>query len=92
MAKTKFDTGYVCYDTNDQTFEFITCETANEMFCSISKIICFDDLDDTFEVHEIFYNGKKVEYAGWQPGMHFEYRFTETNETAWEGWFEHWDH
>ena len=90
--KHTFDTGYIRKDTNDGTYEFIVCGNVNEMFCSISKILCFDDIDDTYEVHEIFLDGKKVKYVGWRPNIHFEYRFTDNNELAWEGWFEHWDH
>lgn len=90
--KQTFDTGYIRRDTNDNTFEFITFESTCDMFRSISKIICFDDLDDTYEVVDIFCEGRKVKYVGWQPAMHFEYRFTDNNELAWEGWFEHWDH
>lgn len=59
-------------------------------FTDVSKRICFGDLTDE-NVHKIFYKGKEVEYAGWQPGMKFEYKDLDGN-TVWVGYFEHWDH
>ena len=92
MSKQMFRTGYIRKDTNQDLYEFIAHDNINEMFCAISKIYCFDDYDDTYEIVDIFVNGHRVEYVGWQPGMHFEYRFVDSGELAWEGWFEHWDH
>ena len=62
----------------------------DSFFTSVSRKICFDDLDDS-TVHKIFYKGKEVEYAGWQPGMKFEYKDLDGN-IVWVGYFEHWDH
>ena len=59
-------------------------------FTSVSKMIAFDDLYD-ITVQKIFYKGKEVEYAGWQPGMKFEYTDLDGN-TIWVGEFPHWDH
>ena len=92
MSKQSFETGYVLFNTKNSTYEFITCNSIDSMFTAISKIHCFNDIDETFEVSEIFLDGKKVEYIGWQEGMHFEYRFIETDELAWEGWFDEWEH
>ena len=64
--------------------------TEDQFFTRVSKKICFDDIDDS-TVHKIFYKGKEVEYAGWQPGMKFEYKDLDGN-TVWVGYFEHWDH
>ena len=64
--------------------------TEDAFFTRVSKKICFDDLDDS-TVHKIFYKGKEVEYAGWQPGMKFEYKDLDGN-SVWVGYFEHWDH
>lgn len=92
MARKTFDFGFIRKDNNDNSFEIVVCESIDEMFTTISKIYCFGDCDDTFTVCEIYAWGKKVEYVGWQPGMHYEYRFTETGEAAWEGHFPHWEH
>ena len=63
---------------------------ADFFFTSVSKMICFDDLDDT-NVEKIFYKGKEVFYAGWQPCMKYEYTDADGN-TIWVGYFEEWDH
>ena len=59
-------------------------------FIDLSRRICFDDLDDC-AVHKIFYKGKEIEYAGWQPGMKYEYKDLDGN-TVWVGYFPEWDH
>ena len=59
-------------------------------FTKVSKRICFDDLED-ITVHKIYYKGKEVYYAGWQPGMKYEYKDLDGN-TVWVGYFEEWDH
>jgi hypothetical protein len=56
----------------------------------VSKRIAFDDLDD-ITVQKIYYKGKELKYAGWQPCMRFEYKDLNGN-TVWVGEFEEWDH
>ena len=63
---------------------------ADLFFTNVSKKIAFDDCTNE-TVHKIFYKGKEVEYAGWQPCMRFEYKDLDGN-TVWVGQFEHWDH
>lgn len=92
MSKQIFETGYIRKVTNQDLYEFIAHDNINEMFCEISKIYCFNDYDDTYEIVDIFVKGHRVKYVGWQPAMHFEYRLVDNRELAWEGWFEHWDH
>lgn len=74
-------------EAHSETFGQVTDD---QFFTIVSKKICFDDLDDS-TVHKIFFRGKEVEYAGWQPGMKFEYTDFDGN-TVWVGYFEHWDH
>ena len=62
----------------------------DKFFCEISKRIAFDDLTNE-EVTDIYWRGLKIEYAGWQPGMKFEYKDL-SGKTVWVGQFEHWDH
>ena len=64
--------------------------TEDQFFTKVSKKICFDDLDDS-AVQKIYYKGKEVEYAGWQPCMKYEYKDLDGN-TVWVGYFEEWDH
>ena len=71
-----------CYDEDE----------ADKMMCDVSKMICFSDCDDTFEVLYIFYHGREVRYAGWQRGMLYQYYYTATGDLAWEECFPNWDH
>ena len=64
--------------------------TADQFFTKVSKKICFDDLDDS-TVQKIYYKGKEIEYAGWQPCMKYEYKDLDGN-TVWLGNFPEWDH
>ena len=59
-------------------------------FTSVSRAICFDDCDE-ITVQKIYFKGKEVEYAGWQPGMKYEYKDLDGN-TIWVGYFENWEH
>lgn len=81
---------YTDCDGEPYTQTFDASVSMSSFFTSVSRRICFDDLDDS-NVHKIFYKGKEVEYAGWQPGMKFEYKDLDGN-TVWVGYFEHWDH
>ena len=64
----------------------------NVMMRDVSKHICFSDCDDTWEVIKIVYQGREVEYNGWQPGMVMSYDYAGTDDEAWSGVFEQWDH
>lgn len=67
-------------------------EKSEVMMRDVSRVICFSDCDDTYEVVKIVYHGREVEYNGWQPGMVMTYSFKETGDEAWSGVFEQWDH
>ena len=69
---------------------FVSDVTEDQFFTKVSKKICFDDLDDS-NVQKIYYKGKEVYYAGWQPCMKYEYKDLDGN-TVWVGYFEEWDH
>lgn len=62
----------------------------DKFFKAVSQRICFDDCTNE-SVVKIYYKGKEVFYAGWQPGMKYEYTDAQGN-TVWVGYFEHWDH
>lgn len=64
--------------------------TEDRFFTTVSKRIAFDDLSDE-TVQKIYYKGKEVEYAGWQPCMKYEYTDLDGN-TIWVGNFPEWDH
>ncbi len=62
----------------------------DKFFYKVSNRIAFDDCNDE-SVVKIYFRGKEVEYAGWQPGMKFEYTDLDGN-TIWVGDFPNWDH
>lgn len=64
--------------------------TEDQFFTKVSKRIAFDDIYDE-TVQKIYYKGKEVEYAGWQPCMKYEYKDLDGN-TFWVGNFPEWDH
>lgn len=64
--------------------------TEDQFFTKVSKRIAFDDLSNE-TVQKIYYKGKEVEYAGWQPCMKYEYKDLDGN-TVWVGNFPEWDH
>ena len=57
---------------------------------AVSKRIAFSDCSNEDILH-IYFKGEEIEYAGWQPGMKFEYKDLDGN-TVWVGEFEYWDH
>lgn len=62
----------------------------DKFFCEISKRIAFSDCSGE-EVFNIIWQGKEVEYVGWQPNMRFEYKDFD-GKTVWVGEFPEWDH
>ena len=86
-----FPSWYVYTDCDGDPHSAVFVQiTKNQFFTKVSRMIAFDDLDDT-TVQKIYYKGKEVEYAGWQPCMRFEYKDLDGN-TVWVGEFPEWDH
>ncbi len=82
---------YIYTDSEGIAYSHAFSEISMDMFFHrVSKQIAFDDLDDT-TVQKIYYRGKEVEYAGWQPGMRFEYTDLD-GKTVWVGEYPEWDH
>ena len=90
----KYKNAYILRDREDGEIivNAYADEDSDNMMRDVSKVICFSDCDDTFEIIRIVYHGREVEYTGWQPGMIMSYEFTETHDEAWYGYFPHWDH
>lgn len=88
----RYDTGYIQHDLEYDTYCFRTFDIKDEMFKAISRTICFSDCDNSLQICEIFCNGKKVKYVGWQPNMLFTYVYEENGEVAWEHAYPHWEH
>lgn len=90
----KYKNSYILRDREDGEI-FVKAyadEDSDKMMRDVSKIICFSDCDDTFEVVKIIFNGREVEYVGWMPLMRYRYRYVATGDIAWEQSFMQWDH
>ena len=81
---------YTDYKSEVKSVTFGSSVSKDQFFTAVSRAIAFDDCDD-ITVQRIFYKGKEVEYAGWQPCMKFEYKDLD-GKSIWVGYFEQWDH
>ena len=61
-----------------------------KFFSEVSQVICFGDCSDE-DVIEIVWQGQRVHYCGWEPGMVYRY-VDEKNKEVWCGRFPEWDH
>ena len=80
------------YEDVDGEAHTVNCADYNEdqFFTEVSRRICFDDCTNE-NVTAIFWQGKEIRYAGWQPCMKYEYKDLDGN-TVWVAYFEEWDH
>lgn len=62
----------------------------HSFFVEVSKRIAFDDCTEEHVLH-ICWRGKPIDYAGWQPGMKYEFLYR-NGITVWYGYFPEWDH
>ena len=62
------------------------------LFYEVSKFYAFSDLDNTYSINKIVFEGREVEYCGWDFGMHFVYKYKDTKEVAFENWYPQFDH
>ena len=69
---------------------YSTDDSKDRFFTDVSKVLAFDDCSGD-RVLEIIWHGKPVYYAGWQPGMVYEFR-NANHEPIWTGSFPEWDH
>lgn len=89
MEKQNF---VVIKDLYDGEVFYHSYELKNEMMREVCKQICFSDCDDGFEILMIVLGGRPIKYVGWQPQMHYEFRYEDNNEIAYENWFPQWEH
>lgn len=82
---------YLQEDEDEVTFYSDSMEDADKALYDASNMICFGDCSGV-SVKRIVICGHEVEYAGWQPGMLYEFIDKETKETIWSCSFPRWDH
>lgn len=70
---------------------YVQFDTPAEMFENAARCIAFDDLsDDVFE--SCYVDGNEYLYAGWQPGMVYEFIDEETGKVVYSTCHPEWDH
>lgn len=78
-------------DTGEETIKYFS-EGDYSVFYEASKHYAFSDLDSTYEITKIMFEGRECAYCGWDFGMHFVYRYKDTREIAFENSYPQWDH
>lgn len=79
-------------ETKEKTKKYFVEGDVDAICFYASKMYCFSDYDDGYEIEKIIYAGHELHYLGWQPGMVFEFMDRETGEIVYCNQFEHWDH
>lgn len=74
-------------DTYVKTYKLVDMY---KFFYDVSNVIAFGDCTN-YTITNICFDGKEIEYVGWQQGMKFEYKDLDGN-TVWVGNFPKWDH
>jgi hypothetical protein len=80
---------YLDYEGNYAVKAYDKIDT-DKFFYEVSKKIAFDDCTQEIVI-DIFWKGSRIMYAGWQPGMKYEYKNLD-GDTIWVGYFPEWDH
>lgn len=79
-------------ETKEKTKKYFVDGDVDAICFYASKMYCFSDYDDAYEIEQIICAGHELHYLGWQPGMVFEFMDRETGEIVYCNQFEHWDH
>ena len=78
-------------ETNSEEIRYFP-EGDERIFYEASRFYAFSDLDDTYSITDIVFEGRFVRYCGWDYGMHFVYKYNDTSAIAFENWYPQWDH
>lgn len=78
-------------DTNKEDIKYFS-DGDYSLFYEVSKFYAFSDLDNTYSINKIVFEGREVAYCGWDYGMHFVYKYKDTKEVAFENWYPQFDH
>ena len=65
-------------------------DSVDRFFTDVSRTLAFNDCTNE-KVLDIIWNGERVHYVGWTPGMVYGYKDKDHN-LVWEGSFPDWDH
>ena len=79
-------------ETGEKIYKNFEKGDVNALCRTAAYYYAFDDCDDTYAVERIMCDGVELEYAGWQPGMLFEFFETESGKIVYSNEFPQWDH
>lgn len=79
-------------ETGEKTYRYFEKGDVNSLCRTAAQFYAFSDCDDTYVVDRIMCNGVELEYAGWQPGMVYEFFETESGKIVYSNAFPQWDH
>lgn len=88
------DTFYTVLTSEDNYYTVLpsdnTEDSINRWFAKLAKTIAFIDCSAEI-VTSIVHKGQEITYAGWKPGMRYEFIDAEGN-IVWSASFPEWDH
>lgn len=79
-------------ETGEKIYKYFEKGDVNSLCYAAAKFYAFDDCDDTYAIERIMCDGVELEYAGWQPGMVFEFYEVESSKIVYSNAFPQWDH
>ena len=79
-------------ETGEKIYKYFEKGDVNTLCRAAAKFYAFDDCDDTYAIERIMCDGVEFEYAGWQPGMLFEFFETKSGKIVYSNAFPQWDH
>jgi hypothetical protein len=79
-------------ETGEEFYKYFTKGDVNALCRVAAQHYAWNDCDNTYALEEIMCAGVKLEYAGWQPGMLFEFFETESGKIVYSNEFPQWDH
>ena len=79
-------------DTGEKIYKYFEKGDVNGVCYYAAKFYAWNDCDDTYEIEMIKCDGAELEYAGWQPGMLFEFFEVESGKIVYSAEFPQWDH
>ncbi len=82
----KWSVSYV----DDEDAVRVECDGMDNAFTAAARLQAFCDIYNVRRV-EVHHAGRTYRYAGWQPGMRYEY-VNKFGTTIWCGDFPKWDH
>jgi hypothetical protein len=79
-------------ETGEKIYKYFEKGDIGSLCYAAAQYYAWSDCDDTYALEEIMYDGVELEYAGWQPGMLFEFFEPKSGKIVYSNEFPQWDH